>query len=282
MGHDDHGHHDHDDHHHEEGFFRKYVWSHDHKMIGRQFLITTLLWLFVGGALALIVRWQLAYPGEEIPVLGDILAAMYDDSARTAGGDVYNMAFTMHASVMIFLVIIPMLVGAFGNFCVPLMIGARDMAFPFLNALSYWVMWPAFVLFGMSFVAEGAAGAPGSGWTAYPPLSYVAGEGQTLWCMGVILVGAGSVMGAVNYITTIVTMRAPGMRLFRMPLTVWSIFITSILSLLATPVLSSAMIMLLCDRIYGSSFFVPAGLSAGLDETTNVFNFASGGGNVVL
>ena len=277
----DHAHGGHDDH-HEPNFFFKYIWSQDHKMIGRQFLITSLLWLFVGGALALIVRWQLAYPNQEIPLLGPILEAMYGEGKNTANGDIYNMAFTMHASVMIFLVIIPMLVGAFGNFCVPLMIGARDMAFPFLNALSYWFMWPAFVLFGASFVVDGAAGAPASGWTAYPPLSYLAGQGQTLWCLGVVLVGASSVMGSVNYITTIVTMRAPGMRLFRMPLTVWSIFITSILSLLATPVLSSAMIMLTMDRMWGSSFFIPAGLSQGLDIATNNFNFASGGGHVVL
>ena len=282
MGAGEHGHDGDHGEHHKQGFFRTYVWSHDHKMIGKQFLITSLLWLFVGGALALIVRWQLAYPGKPMPLLGDILAAMYDGDG-SANGDIYNMAFTMHASVMIFLVIIPMLVGAFGNFCVPLMIGARDMAFPFLNALSYWIMWPAFALFGMSFVVDGAAGAPGSGWTAYPPLSYLApGDGQTLWCLGVILVGAGSVMGAVNYITTIVTMRAPGMRFFRMPLTVWSIFITSILGLFATPVLSSAMIMLTLDRMWGSSFFVPSGLSEGLVESANTFNFASGGGNPVL
>ncbi len=277
---------DHGHAHHEPGFFGKYIWSTDHKMIGKQFLITTLLWLFVGGALALIVRWQLAYPGSgaeaapEMPIIGSILEAMYGKASIT--GDVYNMAFTMHASVMIFLVIIPMLVGAFGNFCIPLMIGARDMAFPFLNAASYWVMWPAFALFGASFVIDGVGGAPASGWTAYPPLSYLAGDGQTLWCMGVILVGSSSIMGAVNYITTIVTMRAPGMRFFRMPLTVWSIFITSILSLLATPVLTSAMIMLILDREWGASFFIPAGLSAGLVAGDNAFNFASGGGNPIL
>ncbi len=280
ASHDDaHGH----DSHHEPGFFRKYVWSHDHKMIGRQFLLTTLFMLFVGGALALIVRWQLAYPDTRIPVLGSILEAMYGEGKGVAGGDVYNMAFTMHASVMIFLVVIPMLIGAFGNFCIPLMIGARDMAFPFLNALSYWLMWPALVIFSASFVIGGGPEtAPGAGWTSYPPLSYLGGQGQTLWCLGVILVGASSVMGAVNYITTIVTMRAPGMRMFRMPLTVWAMFITSVLSLLATPVLSSAMLMLTMDRLWGSSFFIPAGLSQGLDVTTNPFAFASGGGNVVL
>ncbi len=277
MG-DEHGH----DHHHEPGFLGKYVFSMDHKMIGKQFLITTLLWMFVGGALALIVRWQLAYPNTEVPVLGSILEAMYGEGENVASGDIYNMAFTMHASVMIFLVIIPMLVGAFGNFCVPLMIGARDMAFPLLNMVSYWVMWPAFVCFGMSFVIEGAAGAPASGWTGYPPLSYLAGQGQSLWCVGVILVGSGSIMGATNYITTIVTMRAPGMRFFCMPLTVWSIFITSILSVFATPVLTSAMIMLLLDRVWGSSFFIPAGLSQGLEIGGNPFNYASGGGNPIL
>ena len=273
--------HGHDDHHHEPNFFFKYIWSEDHKMIGKQFLVTSLIWLFVGGALALMVRWQLAYPNQDMPVLGGLMDAIWG-TGKSVNPDMYNMAFTMHASVMIFLVIIPLLVGAFGNYCIPLMIGARDMAFPFLNALAYWTMWPAFILFGASFVVDGITGAPASGWTAYPPLSYLAGEGQTLWCLGVVVIGASSLMGAVNYITTIVTMRAPGMRLFRMPLTVWSIFITSLLGLLATPMLSSAMLMLTFDRMWGSSFFIAGGLSQGLDIGTNAYQYASGGGQPIL
>jgi cytochrome c oxidase subunit I len=273
--------HDAHDEHHAQGFFRTYVWSHDHKMIGKQFLVTTLVWLFVGGALALIVRWQLGFPGEPVPLVGGLIDALWGGDGKV-GGDLYNMAFTMHASVMIFLVVIPMLVGAFGNFCVPLMIGARDMAFPFLNALSYWVMWPAFALLGGSMFVEGVANAPSGGWTAYPPLTYLAGHGQTLWSVGVFFVGASSIMGAVNYLTTIVTMRAPGMRMFRMPMTVWAIFITSILTLLATPVVGSSQILLFFDRVWGSSFFVPAGLSLGVDEATNPFGFSSGGGHPLL
>jgi cytochrome c oxidase subunit 1 len=281
--HDAHGH-DAGHAHHEPNWFFKYVFSTDHKMIARQFLATSLLWLFVGGALALIVRWQLGFPGQKVPILGGLLKAWYDTDG-SANGNAYNMAFTMHASVMIFLVIIPILVGVFGNFCIPLMIGARDMAFPLLNALSYWMMWPAYFLFGASFFVAG--GAASSGWTAYPPLSYLGGNavgaGQTLWSLGVFCVGASSIMGAVNYITTVVTMRAPGMKFFRMPMTVWAIFITSILGLLATPVLGSAQIMLFMDRVWGSSFFVPSGLTTSIaSNIPNQFDYAAGGGHVIL
>jgi cytochrome c oxidase subunit I len=277
-----HGHTAHE--HHEPNWFFKYVFSTDHKQIGRQFMFTTLAWLFVGGLLALIVRWQLGFPGQDVPIVGGLLDAWYGTHGKV-DGNAYNMAFTMHASVMIFLVIIPMLVGAFGNFCVPLMIGARDMAFPLLNALSYWFMWPAMALFGASFFVEG--GAASSGWTAYPPLSYLGGSmpgaGQTLWSTGVFFVGASSIMGAINYITTIVTMRAPGMKFFRMPMTVWAIFITSILGLLATPVLGSTQIMLFMDRVWGSSFFIPPGLTTSVAASTpNAYDYSSGGGHVIL
>jgi cytochrome c oxidase subunit 1 len=269
--------------HHEPGFLGKYIFSMDHKQIGRQFLLTSILWLFVGGGLALIVRWQLGFPGQPVPIAGGLLNSWYGGGG-TVSGNAYNMAFTMHASVMIFLVIIPLLVGAFGNFCIPLMIGARDMAFPLLNAISYWVMWPAFILFTTSFFVAG--GAASSGWTAYPPLSWLGGNGegmgQSLWSAGVFCVGASSIMGAINYITTIVTMRAPGMKFFRMPMTVWAIFITSILGLLATPVLGSAQIMLFMDRVFGSSFFLPAGLSTGIDAAKNTYDYAAGGGHVIL
>jgi cytochrome c oxidase subunit I len=177
-------------------------------------------------------------------------------------GEGYNMLFTMHATVMIFLVIIPMLVGAFGNFVTPLQIGARDMAFPTLNMLSYWMMWPSFILLMASFFVEG--GAAQSGWTAYAPLNelpWQPGPGMTLWGAGVFCAGASSIMGAVNYITTIVKMRAPGMTFFRMPMTTWSVFITSILVLFATPVVGATLLMLICDRTLGASFFLPEGLT---------------------
>jgi cytochrome c oxidase subunit I len=259
----DHGGHDH---HHDPSklaLLKKiHTFSTDHKVIGLQFLITTLLMLLVGGALALGVRWQLAFPWETMPLFGGIFAAQ--------GGQIspefYTMLFTMHATVMIFLVIIPILAGAFGNFLIPLMIGADDMAFPLLNALSYWFMWPAIACFGISFFAAGQAGGPAAGWTSYPLLSalWEAAPGsqapQTWWLLGVTFVGVSSMMGSVNYMTTIINMRAPGMTLFRMPLTIWAMFITAILQAFALPVLTAAGFMLLTDRMLGTCFFIPHGV----------------------
>ena len=243
-------------HEHKLNFFQKYVFSQDHKVIGIQFLFTTLFFFFVGGLLALLLRWQLAFPGKPMPILGQA----FPDSMMVGGimlPEFYNSLFTMHASVMIFFAIIPILVGAFGNFVVPLQIGAPDMAFPKLNMLSYWFFWPApFVALSGFFMQGGAAA---TGWTAYPPVSILEPIGQTFWIISVILVGTSSIMGALNYITTILNMRAPGMGFFRMPLTTWSIFITSVLSLLATPVLTAAMIMLLFDRTLGTHFFLAEG-----------------------
>src|SRR5262245_17988683 len=174
----------------------------------------------------------------------------------------YNAVFTMHASIMIFLVIIPILTGAFGNFLVPLMIGARDMAFPELNMLSFWVGLTDGTVVASSFFVEG--GPAETGWTAYPPLSADpqftgVALGQTLWLIGAILVGTASIMGSVHYLTPLVHMRAPGMHFFRMPLSVWALFITAVLQLMATPVLASALGMLLFDRTLGTHFFNPAG-----------------------
>ena len=251
----DHGHGDH----HELTFVQKYIFSTDHKIIGIQFLITTLLMLLVGGALALGVRWQLAFPWQSMPILGQFF---YGAQGGQIAPETYTMLFTMHATVMIFLVIIPVLAGAFGNFLIPLMIGADDMAFPTLNMLSYWFMWPAIFFFFLSFVFGGGQ----AGWTSYPVLSAVveaapgSGHAQTCWLMGVTFVGVSSMMGSVNYMTTIINMRAPGMTLFRMPLTIWAMFITAILQAFALPVLTAAGFMLLTDRTLGTTFFVPSGL----------------------
>ena len=175
-------------------------------------------------------------------------------------GDAYLTLFTMHASIMIFFVIIPMLVGGFGNFLIPLMIGARDMAFPKINMLSFWIAAVVGVLMIASFWVD--RGAAGGGWTMYPPLSGAqpvmkSTVGTTIWVIGVGIVGFSSIVGALNYITTIINMRAPGMTMFRMPLTVWSLFITAILQLFATPVLTASMILLLFDRVLGTMFFAP-------------------------
>lgn len=261
LDHADHADHGDHGHAHEQSFISKYVFSTDHKMIGKQFLITTLLMMMVGGALALAVRWQLARPWERMPIFGDMVF-------KTDGGqispDSYTMLFTMHATVMIFLVIIPVLAGAFGNFLIPLQIGADDMAFPTLNMLSYWFMWPAIFLFGASFFMVG--GGPAAGWTSYPLLSLLkeaapgSGNAQTLWLLGLTFVGVSSMMGSVNYMTTIINMRAPGLTLFRMPLTIWSMFITAILQAFALPVLTAAGFMMVSDRMLGTCFFVPSGI----------------------
>lgn len=265
-------HHDHaheHDHHHEMSFLSKYVFSRDHKVIGIQFLFSGLFWLFIGGLLALGVRWQLAFPWQEMPVIGPML---FKNEGGAISPEFYTMLFTMHASIMIFLVIIPFLLGAFANYLIPLQIGYKDMAFPTLNMLSYWMMWPAFIFFGLSFFVEGGAAA--AGWTSYPPLSVLtaldpitkaglaapgSGAGQNLWLLGVTFAGTSSMMGSVNYMTTIINCRAPGMTMFRLPLSVWSLFITAILQAYALPVLTAAGFMMLMDRVAGTSFFVPGG-----------------------
>ncbi|MBS0206670.1 MAG: cbb3-type cytochrome c oxidase subunit I [Planctomycetes bacterium] len=263
---DDHGHG-----HHELSFIQKYVFSTDHKIIGIQFLFTTLLMLMVGGALALGVRWQLARPWEYMPILG---SANFASEGGQISPEFYTMLFTMHATVMIFLVIIPVLAGAFGNFLIPLMIGADDMAFPTLNMLSYWFMWPAilFFAFALGLGPEWITGVSGmnagsaQGWTSYPLLSAVqdaapgAAMAQTWWLVAVTFIGVSSMMGSINYMTTIINMRAPGMTLFRMPLTIWSMFITAILQSFALPVLTAAGFMLVADRLLGTCFFIPSGI----------------------
>ena len=252
-----HGHNDH----HEVGFFHKYLWTYDHKMIGLQYLWTALAFLFLGGALALGVRWQLGFPGAVVPFIGHLLpSTLAVDGSIIPGG--YNMLVTMHATVMVFFVVMPLLIGAFGNYLIPLQIGAGDMAFPLLNELSYWLyVLSGFILLA-AFFAPG--GAPGTGWTGYAPLSSVAAYngtplGQSLWGAALFINGLSSIAGATNYITTVVNMRAPGMTMFRMPLPVWSLFITAILLLLAVPVLSAAAAMLFADLNLGTSFFSPAG-----------------------
>lgn len=246
--------------HDHRGMIRKYVFSTDHKVIGAQFFFSSLVWLFLGGALAMILRWQLAWPWKPVPFLGK---EIFSSTAGQMTPEFYTMLFTMHGTVMIFLVIIPWLLGAFGNFLIPLQIGAPDMAFPRLNMVSYWMMWPAFLFMGMSFFHGGG---PAAGWTSYAPLSAEAsaapgsGAAQTYWILGVLFVGVSSMMGSINYITTVINCRAPGMTFFRMPLSVWGLFITAILQAFALPVLTAVSLMLLADRLLDASFFVPAGL----------------------
>lgn len=209
----------------------------DHKKIGIMYLWFALVMAFAGGAFAGMIRGQLATP---------------DSGLLTP--EFYNMVVSMHATLMIFFVIIPTLVG-FGNYFVPLLIGARDMAFPRLNAFSFWLAVPAAALMFASFFTAG--GANQAGWTAYPPLSlaaYSAGPGMDMWIMGVILIGLSSILTAVNFIVTIANMRAPGMTMFKMPLFVWAWLVNASMILIATPVLSAAVSMLFADRVLGTGF----------------------------
>ena len=283
----DHAHESHD-HHHEESFVRKYLFSLDHKMIGKQFLIFGLIMFMVGGGLALLFRWQLAWPDRPLPVIGvskeymeegEVTTAAdrkweerFDDDKETwletnmPSGVIdpafYNSLFTMHATIMVFFVVVPLLVGAFGNFLIPLMIGTRDMAFPVLNMLSFWFnMLGGVIMMAGFFVPGGHAAA---GWTGYAPLSSVpelsgVEWGQHLWCISLIVMGISSLMGSINYITTIINMRAPGMTWFRLPLAIWALFIVAILLLLAFPVVASALALILFDRMAGTSFFLAEG-----------------------
>src|SRR5271165_1411544 len=255
--------------HHELGFLRKYIFSEDHKIIGIQFLFSGLIFLILGGGLALLVRLQLGWPTATIPYIGRWFPASWGERMSP---DFYNMAFSMHASVMIFFVIIPLLTGAFGNFLIPLMIGAKDMAFPKLNMMSYWFMWPAFAVISISFFVDGGAGA--SGWTSYPtlasatmpagqgagsPASPHSGLGQICWLTALLFVGISSMMGSVNYLTTIINLRCPGMTLLRMPMSIWAMFITAILQAVALPVLTVALILQLLDKTINTCFFLPPG-----------------------
>jgi cytochrome c oxidase subunit I len=257
-----HGPHDEHGHGHRKKGILHYLWNTDHKVIAMQFLFTSILYLVIGGACAEAMRWQLAWPGHPIPVLGHLLPStvVSDDGALIPGG--YNMLVTMHGTILIFFVAMPVLIGVFGNFLIPLKIGAGDMAFPALNELSYWLFSLSGLIMIGCFFCPG--GAPGTGWTAYAPLSSNGAYngtplGQTLWCLSLFVNGLSSITGAVNYITTVITMRAPGMTMFRMPLPVWAIFVTAILLILAIPVLSAAAAMIIFDLNFGTSFYRPAG-----------------------
>jgi heme/copper-type cytochrome/quinol oxidase subunit 1 len=372
--------HAHDHAHPPLSFVKKYLFSTDHKVIGLQFLFMGLFFLVVGGALAMVVRWQLAWPNERSPGFKPVPGAgpVQGWTQGVMPQDFYNGAFSMHASIMIFLVIIPLLVGTFGNYLIPLKIGAPDMSFPFLNGAAFWLAVPAGVLLTSSFFFDG--GAAGAGWTSYPPLStlwnpgaapinsqnrlewvkpigdvtpyawiaatlrwesppagavtpfqwlvnvltlhgvrpdgklsistwkpaavvmnfaalalmflyfaayhvrlgwrplnwvvglalslagayggvklfqFLAFDGQAAWFLAIFLIGFSSIMGAINYLTTIVKLRAPGMTFFRMPLSVWSLFVTSLIVLLATPVLAATVFMNLLDHHRWTTFFLP-------------------------
>ncbi len=381
------------EHPHEISFFKKYIFSTDHKVIGIQFLLLGLTFFVIGGLEAMLVRWQLGWPGRPVPVFGAFLKAIGVWTTESLPDDWYTATFTMHASIMIFFVIIPLLVGTFGNYLIPLKIGAADMAFPFMNGLAFWSAFPAGTIMVASFFLNGGPAA--AGWTSYPPLSalflghgpenvwpafgvvmlylasvlcllylcayyvttrrtgsliwgicalaivygallfthspayvlgatptrvvleflilcgflvaafligdrmsritlsvilsaiaavyigrgaqHIAFDGQSAWFLSLFILGFSSILGAVNYISTIVKLRCPGMTMFRMPLSVWALFITSILVLLATPVLAATLLLNLLDHHRVSSFFQPYNW-----VVANVPQSNSGGGYAIL
>ena len=224
---------------HPERKFRDYfTFNTDHKVIGLQYLVTSFLFFFIGGALAEAMRTELATPEP------DFLTP-----------EIYNQFMTLHGTIMIFLWIVPAGAG-FANYLIPLMIGAKDMAFPRLNALAFWLVPPGGILLLSSFFV----GAPQAGWTSYPPLSLISGKwGEELWILSLLLAGTSSILGAFNFVTTILKMRIPDMDIFSMPLFCWSMLATSALILLSTPVLAAALILLSFDLIAGTSFFNPSG-----------------------
>ena len=254
------------DSHHEENFLQKYIFSVDHKIIGLQYGITSLLFLFFGFCLMMVMRWQLAYPETPVPIVGGLLG-----ETGILMPETYNMLGAMHGTIMVFLGIVPLAVGAFGNYIVPLQIGAPDMAFPKLNAASYWAYFVGGVIMLTSFfMPEGAAR---SGWTSYPPLS-IFETGQTMWLIGMVFLITSSLLGSMNFIVTIVQLRAPGMTWFRLPFFVWAQFITAFLLVLAFPPLEAAAVLQLMDRLASTSFFLPSGLVYS-GATVDVYGFGS-------
>ncbi len=264
-----------DAHHHPElGFWRKWVFSVDHKVIGCQYTVTALCFLFFGFCLMLLMRWQLAYPNQPIPIIGGLLPA----SMANAGvmlSDFYNSLGAMHGTIMVFLGVVPLAVGGFGNYVMPLQIGAPDMAFPRLNMASYWVYFCGGVVMLASFFMPG--GAASSGWTSYAPLSVTATMGQTWWLVGMIFLITSSLLGSVNFIVTIIQLRVKGLTFFRLPFFVWAQFVTAFLLLLAFPPLEAAGVLQLMDRVAGTSFFMPSGLVISEVPLQN-----AGGGNPLL
>jgi len=277
----------------ELGFWQKYIFSVDHKVIGIQYAVTGLIFMFLGFTLMMLMRWQLAYPGHSLPILGAFFQKLFGanmvgvDANGNPGvmtPDLYNSFGAMHGTIMVFLGVVPTAFAAFGNYVVPLQIGAGDMAFPKLNAASYWSFFVGGVIMLASFFIPG--GAAKSGWTSYSPLAIFADHGpgfapilngQTIWIIGMVFLITSSLLGSVNTITTIIQLRAPGMTWMRLPFFVWSQLVTSFLLLLAFPPLEAAAVMQFMDRVAGTSFFLPSGLVVNGIHINN-----SGGGSPLL
>ncbi|MGC8751032.1 cytochrome c oxidase subunit I [Hydrotalea sp.] len=252
-----HEHHEHHDHH--QSFLTKYVFSTDHKMISKQFLITGIVWAFIGGLMSVLFRLQLGYPDAHFYWLQDVLGKFWVDDGRITPQAYYALV-TIHGTVMIFFVLTAGLSGTFANFLIPLQIGARDMASPFMNMLSYWFFAAGgLVMLSSLFVQTGPFS---GGWVAYAPLSAVrdaspgSKTGMDLWLIAMILFVVSSLMGGLNYVATVLNMRTKGMSMTRLPLSIWALFFTAVIGILSFPVLFSGFILLIFDRNFGTSFYL--------------------------
>ena len=248
-------HHTHD-HHHKESFISKYVFSMDHKMISKQFLITGIIMGIVGMGMSLLFRLQLAWPDEQFGLLEMLLGKWAVDGKLDP--NFYMGLVTIHGTIMVFYVLTAGLSGTFSNLLIPLQLGARDMASPFMNMLSYWFFLASSVVLLISVGVE--TGPASGGWTVYPPLSALekampgSGLGMTLWLVAIALFIISALLGGINYISTVLNQRTKGMSMNRMPLTIWAFFFTAILGLLSFPVLLGAALFLIFDRSFGTSF----------------------------
>ncbi len=259
--HDSNNHDHHDEHahgHHHETFLTKYVFSQDHKMIAKQFLITGIIMAVIAMILSILFRLQLAWPDKSFPLLETFLGKWAEGGRLKP--DFYLALVTIHGTIMVFFVLTAGLSGTFSNLLIPLQVGARDMASPFMNMLSYWFFFVACVIMMSSFFIQ--TGPASAGWTVYPPLSAVpkaisgSGLGMTLWLISMVLFVASSLMGGINYVSTILNMRTKGMDLWKMPLTIWSFFLTAALGILSFPVLVAGVVLLIFDRSFGTSFYL--------------------------
>ena len=254
--HDNHGH---DHGHHKETFITKYIFSQDHKMIAKQFLITGIIMGVVAMILSILFRLQLAWPDKSFPLLETFLGNKWAEGGRIKP-DFYLALVTIHGTMMVFFVLTAGLSGTFSNLLIPLQLGARDMASPFLNMLSYWFFFTSCCIMTASFFVE--SGPASAGWTIYPPLSALptaisgSGTGMTLWLISMIMFIASALIGALNYISTVLNMRTTGMDMWKMPLTIWAFFLTAIVGVLSFPVLVSAVVLLIFDRSFGTSFYL--------------------------
>lgn len=256
---------------HKESFIRKYVFSIDHKVIGIQYGVTSLVFLFLGFLLMMVMRYQIAFSETPVPLVGWLL---FPETGGVMLPDQYNVFGAMHGTIMIFLGVVPLGVGAFGNYLVPLQVGAPDMAFPKLNMMSYWVYFVGGVIMIASFFLPG--GAAQSGWTSYPPLSNI-NPGQTFWLISMVFLITSSLLGSVNIIVTIVQLRAKGLTFMKLPFFTWAQLVTSFLLLLAFPPLEGAAVLQLMDKLAGTSFFMPSGLVVS-GQTLDI----AGGGSPLL